>query len=748
MAGVAAFALFLCLTQRADASSPVPLIIDTDIFHNADDVGALASAFALQQAGEANVIAITANSPTYRPAVATDSWKCIAAIANFYGSNAPIGSQMPDNGPDPNPPGPDGSKYAADCAALAPPSTPAPSPAVEVLRRALASQPDGSVVLAELGYQQNLADLLNSPADSFGPAGAALVAQKVRMLAVTGGWFPSSQGSGAESNLDGNIAAAQYVAQNWPTKIVWSGDEVGNAVRTGFSLPSTQPANSPVRVAYQAFVDPQYRNGPNIPSYDLTTIYHAIQPTDPGLVETGPGTNVVDNTGNNAFTADPTGAQYYLSLPDPTNTTPLETSIESLLDTQAPTGTVSGKVTDASTGAPLAGVAVNVADQFGNPLPGTTTAADGTYTLSGLHGGNYTISFVPGSGYQSGGYTGGVSVAGGGAVTGIDEALTVTPPSNNGPPSISGPAVGGQTLTESHGAWTNSPTGYSYQWEDCDVSGNSCSAIAGATSQTYTLTKNDVGHTVRVQETAIKETVPSATAASSAATGVVQSAAVPVAHVVPSNSSLPVISGTPKVGATLTSSSGAWSGTAPVSYAYQWERCAAGTCAAISGATDTSYTLTRADSGARIVVRVAATNSAGSSSATSAAAGPVAIGRPTRAQVRAALRRSVVVSGSAARIGRLLTHRGYTARFAAPATGHLVITWYAVPKGAHHRAIVVAVARVTFNRAVRAKVKITLTRRGRTLLERSARLRVIVKARFTPRGGPTTTTTRTIHLRR
>ena len=31
---------------------------------------------------------------------------------------------------------------------------------------------------------------------------------------------------------------------------------------------------------------------------------------------------------------------------------------------------------------------------------------------------------------------------------------------------------------------------------------NNCSAITGATSQTYTLTAADVGHTIRVQETA------------------------------------------------------------------------------------------------------------------------------------------------------------------------------------------------------------------------------------------------------
>ena len=50
--------------------------------------------------------------------------------------------------------------------------------------------------------------------------------------------------------------------------------------------------------------------------------------------------------------------------------------------------------------------------------------------------------------------------------------------------------------------WSNNPITYTYQWEDCDLSGQSCSAISNATGQTYTLTATDVGHTIRVQELA------------------------------------------------------------------------------------------------------------------------------------------------------------------------------------------------------------------------------------------------------
>jgi hypothetical protein len=61
-----------------------------------------------------------------------------------------------------------------------------------------------------------------------------------------------------------------------------------------------------------------------------------------------------------------------------------------------------------------------------------------------------------------------------------------------------GCAVVGQTLGVSAGAWTNSPTSYSYKWERCSTTSArppttaSCSAISGATSSTYTVQSADL----------------------------------------------------------------------------------------------------------------------------------------------------------------------------------------------------------------------------------------------------------------
>ena len=58
----------------------------------------------------------------------------------------------------------------------------------------------------------------------------------------------------------------------------------------------------------------------------------------------------------------------------------------------------------------------------------------------------------------------------------------------------------GSTLTASTGTWSNSPTRYGYQWQDC--ASNGCTNIAGATGQSYTLQSADVLDTVDVVVTA------------------------------------------------------------------------------------------------------------------------------------------------------------------------------------------------------------------------------------------------------
>jgi hypothetical protein len=88
----------------------------------------------------------------------------------------------------------------------------------------------------------------------------------------------------------------------------------------------------------------------------------------------------------------------------------------------------------------------------------------------------------------------------------------------------------------------------------------------------------------------------------------------------PTWSAPPSISGTPAVGQTLTSSTGTWNGTSPITYSYEWQRCdvSGSSCGSITGATASSYLVSSADQGSTLKAKVTATNSAGSAADLSA----------------------------------------------------------------------------------------------------------------------------------
>ncbi len=89
----------------------------------------------------------------------------------------------------------------------------------------------------------------------------------------------------------------------------------------------------------------------------------------------------------------------------------------------------------------------------------------------------------------------------------------------------------------------------------------------------------------------------------------------------PTNTTSPSISGQPIVGATLSAAAGDWTGTAPISFAYQWHRCdsSGANCTAMPGATDSSYVVSWVDVGATLRVAVTGSNAAGAATATSSA---------------------------------------------------------------------------------------------------------------------------------
>lgn len=158
-------------------------------------------------------------------------------------------------------------------------------------------------------------------------------------------------------------------------------------------------------------------------------------------------------------------------------------------------------------------------------------------------------------------------------------AGTLTAPT----PTVSGTKAVGSTLTAAPGTWGPAPVTLSYQWY------RSGTAITGATASTYRLTTSDQGKTMTVRVTGRKTGYTTVARTSAATTAVLGSFTAPT----------PTLSGTRKVGSTLTAVPGTWS-PAPTTFTYQWYR--SGT--AISGATARTYTLTTTDKGKYVKVRV------------------------------------------------------------------------------------------------------------------------------------------------
>lgn len=187
----------------------------------------------------------------------------------------------------------------------------------------------------------------------------------------------------------------------------------------------------------------------------------------------------------------------------------------------------------------------------------------------------------------------------------------VASPPTESRPAIDGTARVGRTLTASRGAWRNSPTAFGFQWLRC-TSGGTCANVGGATSAKYELNADDVGNRMRVAVTA--------TNAEGVGTG--RSNATPLvvaAFKPPVSSAAPAVSGTPREGERLQARSGKWEGTARIKRTFVWQRCNAGggSCVAIRGPHDKTYTLRSQDVGHTIRVEERASNVAGRKTATS-----------------------------------------------------------------------------------------------------------------------------------
>jgi len=285
-------ALFPALSH---ARMSVPIILDTDMESDVDDVGALAMLHALADRGEAQILAVMVSAKNPYAAA------CADRINTYFGRpEMPIG-QLKGDGVERD------SRYAEHIAAEFPgdlPSGDEAPDAVELYREILACQSDNSVVLVTIGYKTNVRDLLASgPCEHSELDGRELAERKFRIWICMGGRFPE----GREANILWDASAAAEAIEGWPTEIIFNGWEIGRDINTGGRL-AELPHDNPVRRAYQLFNNLRPHR-----SWDQAALLYAVHGLDEGPAAeywelSPPGRIVIDpDDGRNTWEDDPDG---------------------------------------------------------------------------------------------------------------------------------------------------------------------------------------------------------------------------------------------------------------------------------------------------------------------------------------------------------------------------------------------------------------------------------------------------------
>lgn len=301
------------------ASEPVPIIFDTDIGNDIDDVMALFMIHNLQTRRECKLLAVTISKDHKFAAPYTD------AINTFCGrADIPIGVCKSKVTPHEGKfiglsKKKEGGKflYPHDLKS----GDDAPD-AVAVLRKALANEKDGSVVIAQVGFSTNLANLLNSKSDEISSlSGMELVKKKVKFLSLMAGAFEKIKGKTGhmydhkEYNVVKDIPAAQKITNDWPTEMIWSGFEIGITVRyphESIEKDYRYVKHHPLPESYILYNPPPHDR----PTWDLTSVLYGIRPERNYFSFSETGTVTVEKNGLTTFKADAKGKHRYMKLND------------------------------------------------------------------------------------------------------------------------------------------------------------------------------------------------------------------------------------------------------------------------------------------------------------------------------------------------------------------------------------------------------------------------------------------------
>jgi inosine-uridine nucleoside N-ribohydrolase len=252
---------------KTPQEQPIPVIFDTDMGPDYDDVGAITLLHAFADSGKAHILATMAST----------RYEGVAAVLNLFNSyfhrpDLPIGVPK-GNAVDQR----DWQHWTDSILAKYPHAirlnSEAPD-AIALYRKILASQEDGRVVIVTVGFLTNLSGLLQSGPDGYSPLnGLELARKKVRLLVSMAGRFPS----GKEFNVFRDTPASQYVFANWPTRVLFSGFEIGMNIRCGLPLIHNEGIqNSPVKDVFRISIPLAEEDHMGRKSWDETAVLVAL----------------------------------------------------------------------------------------------------------------------------------------------------------------------------------------------------------------------------------------------------------------------------------------------------------------------------------------------------------------------------------------------------------------------------------------------------------------------------------------
>lgn len=282
----------------AQSGRTVPVIFDTDMGPDYDDVGAITLLHAFADNGEALILATIASTKY-------DGVGPVLNVLNTYFKRPDIPIGVPRG-------------YAltlrdvqhwSDTLIAKYPheikTNNETMNAVELYRKVLSLQPDTSVTIVTVGFLTNISNLLQSKPDSYSPlSGTELVNMKVKNMVCMAGKFPT----GKEFNVERDAKASINVFRNFPRPVILSGFEIGNKIHTGLPLiQNNQIKDSPVKDVFKISIplDPEDKEGRM--SWDQTAVLVAVRGHQP-YYKLECGEMTVGTDGSNGW--DPKGTAH------------------------------------------------------------------------------------------------------------------------------------------------------------------------------------------------------------------------------------------------------------------------------------------------------------------------------------------------------------------------------------------------------------------------------------------------------